>query len=129
MHNIPVSEIKEECKEVSLAYAYDANNVYTSAADAINGRDYTCPICGYPMHITTKKSRLRVFARNLVQKHIKAECITIENKGEERSFANLDPVSFILSLCRAVPRKQKLRRENLVAKVLRPNLMSQLTIL
>lgn len=103
--DIPFGDIKKD-GEAGLAYAYDSENVYTSASNAINGKEYTCPICGCPMHVTTTKKGRRIFARNPNQVHTNPACITIEHKKIERSFEDLDPEIFITSLCYVAARKK-----------------------
>lgn len=103
---IKTSNIKKK-REASLAYAYDENNVYTTASQAMSGQSYFCPFCKCPMHLVTSKTGKRYFARNPHQVHTNSICITIENNGKEHSFANLDPEQFITSLCHVTPRTKK----------------------
>lgn len=99
-------EIKKEGR-AGLFFAYDANHNLTAADDAITGVPYTCPYCKCAMHVTTTKSGKHIFARYPRAVHADPSCITIEVKGVERSFVNLDPHKFIASLCHPTPRKQR----------------------
>jgi hypothetical protein len=101
-----INDIKEEGR-AGLSYAYDAQGNYISAADAVNGQEYKCPICGCAMHPTTTKKGRRIFARKPHTIHTNPECITIENSGVEHSFEGLDPLKFISSLCHASSKKKE----------------------
>ena len=103
---LKVSEIKEDGR-ASLAYAYDINNVYTAASQAISGVPYSCPFCGCPIHLVISKTGKRFFVRNPKHMHTNPTCITIESKGKEHTFADLDPEQFIMSLCHVTPRPKK----------------------
>lgn len=105
--NKPTSDLKEKGK-AGLLFAYDENMHYTAANQAINGRLYTCPICGCPMHVTTTRNGKRIFARNPHHSHTNSICITIERNGGQRSFNNLDPDTFIQSLCKQNSCKKEL---------------------
>ena len=101
----------------SLAFAYDFGKKYTSASDAENGKNYTCPYCGCPMHVTKTAKGMSIFARNPGKVHTDPVCITAERKGVERSFGDMDPKSFIVSLCHATPRKTKPELEGPIGHV------------
>lgn len=103
---LAISDIKREGR-AGLFYAYDETHQYTSADEAVSGAKYTCPICGCRMHLTATRSGRRIFARNPKETHRNSLCITIERKGVERTFRDLDPEEFITSLCRTVSRRQK----------------------
>ncbi|MGN0421597.1 MAG: hypothetical protein ACI4EY_02560 [Lachnospiraceae bacterium] len=92
-----------------LFHAYDATRNYIAATNAVSGKPYTCPICGCAMHVTTTRTGIRIFARNPKQPHTDPACITIERKGVEHSFCNLDPEIFIMGLCHPTPRKKSPR--------------------
>lgn len=89
-----------------LFYALNSNDEYISAADAISGKPYKCPVCSCPMHVTTTRGGKKIFARNPKTQHTNPQCITIENKKVEKTFEFLDPFQFISSLCHAAPQKK-----------------------
>lgn len=97
-----------------LFYAYDSNGNYVSAKHAIKGERYRCPYCQCEMYATTIKGT-RIFARMPNTKHESNACKTIERTRLERSFANLDPISFIGSLCHASPKTKDIHN-NATAK-------------
>lgn len=103
MQNQELTGFKEEGK-AGLAYCYSESGIYTPASKAKHGAKYTCPICGAKMHLTRTKKGKYIFARNSGEVHSKFACITIEKSGKERSFAGLEPESFIAGLCRSSPR-------------------------
>ena len=94
----------KEAGKAGLAYAYDEHNIYTSAENAEKGKQYRCPICGCLVHLTRTKRGKLFFARVPGQIHTDVACITKERKGQEYSFAGLDPEKFIASLCHVSPR-------------------------
>ena len=102
------SNFKEEGR-AGLAYAYDDHGIYTSAENAERGKQYRCPICDCPMHLTRTKRGKLFFARIPGQVHTNIACITKERRGQERSFEGLDPERFIASLCYVSPRNARPR--------------------
>lgn len=101
-----MNEAIKEAGKAGLLYAYDEHDVYTPAEEAEPGKTYYCPMCRCLMHVVTPKLGRKYYARNPHETHLDPRCHTIEKKGKTRSFAGLDPETFISSLCHSSPNQR-----------------------
>lgn len=98
-----MDKIKKDGK-AGLLYAYNTQGVLVSADDAVPGVKHTCPVCGCDVHRTSTRTGTRIFARYPGHIHTNSKCQTLERNAIKRSFKNLDPEQFIMSLCHTTPR-------------------------
>ena len=104
IQNPNVSMIKETGK-AGLAYAHDSDGNYVSAECAVKGEDFYCPFCKCELIRTKSKKGKLFFARRRGTQHIDPRCQLIEQKGVQHSFDNLDPDTWISSLCHTSRKK------------------------